>query len=306
MDAAPTTVYLMLGERCAQNCAFCTQARESKADISLLSRVTWPAFPKEQVISAIARAYAENRILRACFQVTVSKEYLANTIQAIRELGQHCSIPISTSIVYHNLDQVASLLEAGASRVTLALDAAVERVYRQVKGPHWEHSLTLLKQAARRFPGSIGTHLIVGLGETEKEMVFRIQELTDLGITVGLFAFTPIPGTALAHHPPPSLASYRRVQVAHWLITRDLARVEAFHFDAFENIADYGPITTDLPRLLLDGEAFRTPGCKGCNRPYYNERPGGTMYNYPRPLTPQEAHQELAFLLANLSHNPQE
>jgi biotin synthase-related radical SAM superfamily protein len=38
----------------------------------------------------------------------------------------------------------------------------------------------------------------------------------------------------------------------------------------------------------VDGEAFCTAGCPGCNRPFYNERPGGPMYNYPRPLTPAE------------------
>jgi len=29
-------------------------------------------------------------------------------------------------------------------------------------------------------------------------------------------------------------------------------------------------------------------GCDGCNRPYYNERPRGPMYNYPRPLNKKE------------------
>jgi biotin synthase-related radical SAM superfamily protein len=38
----------------------------------------------------------------------------------------------------------------------------------------------------------------------------------------------------------------------------------------------------------VDGEAFCTAGCPGCNRPFYNERPAGPMYNYPRPLTPAE------------------
>ncbi len=45
MDAPPTTAYQMLGERCSRNCAFCTQARESRADAGALSRVSWPAFP---------------------------------------------------------------------------------------------------------------------------------------------------------------------------------------------------------------------------------------------------------------------
>jgi len=53
-------------------------------------------------------------------------------------------------------------------------------------------------------------------------------------------------------------------------------------------------LDSSLVRVLLSsGEAFRTSGCKGCNRPFYNERPSGPMYNYPRPLTPDEAAEAL-------------
>jgi len=46
--------------------------------------------------------------------------------------------------------------------------------------------------------------------------------------------------------------------------------------------------------LPLTGEPFQTCGCPDCNRPFYNERPGGVMYNYPRPLTPVEARRAMA------------
>ena len=38
-DALPTTAYIMLGEKCTRNCAFCAQARESTAAAKFLSRV---------------------------------------------------------------------------------------------------------------------------------------------------------------------------------------------------------------------------------------------------------------------------
>ncbi len=41
--------------------------------------------------------------------------------------------------------------------------------------------------------------------------------------------------------------------------------------------------------LPADGEPFRTSGCPDCNRPFYNEPPGGPLFNYPRPLTRAEA-----------------
>jgi biotin synthase len=54
-----------------------------------------------------------------------------------------------------------------------------------------------------------------------------------------------------------------------------------------------------LNDILQDGAAFQTSGCQGCNRPYYNERPGGVMYNYARPLSPEEAQAAIAELFAS-------
>ena len=42
----------------------------------------------------------------------------------------------------------------------------------------------------------------------------------------------------------------------------------------------------------IPGDAFQTVGCPGCNRPYYNERPSGPLYNYPRDLTMEELNNE--------------
>lgn len=298
MDAAPTTAYLMLGERCSRDCAFCTQARASQASAEALSRVTWPAYPADAAADAVAEAFRSGKIARACFQVTVSPDYLETTRQAVMALAERCDIPICASILPRDVEDVATLLEAGAERVTIALDAACERVYRAVKGGSWDRTLALLETCAHRFPRRIGTHLIVGLGETEQEMVARFQELADWGVTIGLFAFTPVAGTALAHRLPPPLAQYRRMQAARWLIVHGLAHAAHFRYDKDDGrLTEFGMTATRLKELLADGEAFRTAGCPACNRPYYNERPGGVLYNYPRPLTPEEAEREIKLLI---------
>ncbi len=300
MDVAPTTAYLMLGERCSRNCAFCTQARESRSNAAALSRVIWPQFPDRQVATAIARAYREGIIRRACFQVTVSHGYLAEAAQAVTTLAQACDMPICISVAPRNTEDVGRLLAAGAQRVTIALDAACERVYDRVKGGMWSNTLALLAESARLYPGHIGTHLIVGLGETEREMAERIQDLHDLGVTIGLFSFTPVSGTALADCPPPPLAQYRRMQVAHWLIVHNLVRAATLDYNDAGEVIGYGLSHARLRELLADGEPFRTSGCPGCNRPYYNESPGGPLYNYPRTLTHEEAGREVDALLATL------
>jgi len=299
MDAAPTTAYVMLGERCARRCAFCTQARDSQANSALLSRITWPPFRSDQVLEGIIAAFRQGHLQRVCLQTTVSPRYIQGAEEAIQALSAACPIPISVSIALRSLEEIERLLAAGAERVTIALDAASERVAALVKpGLAWEETRQLLYTAAERYPGRIGTHLIAGLGETEQELLTCLAGLYDHGLMVGLFAFTPIPGTRMAHHPPPDLASYRALQATRWLLARGLVKEGALQYDEAGRLINLGLTKKEVARLLEGGEAFRTAGCAGCNRPYYNERPGGPLYNYPRPLTREESEREIAALLA--------
>lgn len=303
IDAPPTTAYLLVGERCERDCSFCTQARSSRAPAQALSRVIWPPYEEKKTLSALKEAYKWGKIQRACLQVTVSPGYLSRTEEIIAQLK---GIPISASVVVSNLDQVAQLLDSGLEIVGLTLDAANEEVYRYVKGGSFNQALGLIEEAAKRFPDRIATHLIVGLGETEEEMARLIQRLHDWGVIVALFAFTPNPGTALENRPAPPLSSYRRIQIARHLIVKGLARAEEFAFSPGGRILRFGLEEHELSNALKDGKAFQTSGCPGCNRPYYNERPGGPLYNYPRPLTPAEVQQARREAGLSLTKSPKE
>jgi biotin synthase len=131
----------------------------------------------------------------------------------------------------------------------------------------------------------------VGLGETEQEMIRVIQWCVDVGVYPSLFAFTPIPGTALETLSQPSIKSYRRVQLARYLIVHGKTRFESMKFDKNRNIVDFGFAIQELKQIIESGGPFYTSGCPNCNRPYYNERPSGPMYNYPRPLSPRETKE---------------
>jgi biotin synthase-related radical SAM superfamily protein len=117
-------------------------------------------------------------------------------------------------------------------------------------------------------------------------MAEMIQRMHDLGLIVGLFAFTPVRGTRMEDVSPPPISTYRRMQVARHLIANDLARAEGFTFSPAGQLLSFD--FPSLPEILADGIAFQTSGCPDCNRPFYNERPGGPMYNYPKPLTSQQ------------------
>jgi len=301
MDVAPTTAYLMLGGRCCMACAFCAQARTSSARAINLSRITWPPFDEKEVLDRLGEAAARGDFRRVCLQVTAGQDYFRRAFELV-EAVRNCDLPVDAAILPRNVDQVEALLGVGIEHIGFGLDAACERVFRQVKRARpeqsrrsdWERNLKLIEEAAHRFPGHVAVHLIVGLGETEREMTEMIQRMHALGVIVGLFAFTPVRGTAMQDQPPPPLDTYRRMQVVRHLISHDLATLGDFAFSAEGWLVSFGRL--DLARMLADGVAFQTSGCPDCNRPFSNERPGGPLYNYPRPLTIAEVSRAVTEL----------
>lgn len=304
-DSPPTTAYFLLGGRCTCDCAFCAQARSGCSRDDGLSRVTWPRHDRDTTLSALGRAYVEGRVARACLQVTAGPGMLAETEQVVACIRGGADVPVCAAVLPRSIADVERLLSAGAEVVGFGLDAATPAVYESVKMPGclpgrgqkaWHRQMALIELSSRRFPDRISVHLIVGLGETERELAELSQRLADANVIIALFAFTPVRGTAMAGLPPPALDVYRRCQAARHLIATGVGRVERFTFDADGRISDFGLPPAELRTRLSDGQAFRTSGCPACNRPYYNERPRGVMYNYPRPLAPAEIEAALALL----------
>jgi biotin synthase-related radical SAM superfamily protein len=287
-DVLPTTAYIMLGEKCRNNCQFCTQSQGSAAKNHFLSRVTWPAFDADEVAASLSAAYAKGDIKRICLQVVNSSDSWESTVHSLGKLGKD-EKPICVSSYFEHVSKAKELIAAGAEKVCIALDGATPDIYSEAKGGDWEERWSLLIECAAALPGRITTHLIVGLGETEEEMVNRLAECLKRGIDVGLFAFTPISGTAWANRMPPTIGHYRRVQIAYQILQNGY-EANAIQYSKGRISAYHVP---DLHRLLADGKAFETRGCPDCNRPFYNESPRGFLYNYPRGLTKQEVEQAI-------------
>jgi biotin synthase len=167
------------------------------------------------------------------------------------------------------------LIEAGVANISIALDTANESLSQKIKNKPLEPSIKLLKEIAGFYPGQVTTHLIAGLGETQEEIVELARDLIKSDVIVSLFAFTPIPGTILEKLPPPDLKIYRQIQTALAMIRRDPDWHIEYNDGYISNLGQF--------KDKIDPCDYQNPGCKGCNRPYYNEKPGGIIYNYPNP-----------------------
>jgi biotin synthase-related radical SAM superfamily protein len=297
LDAPPTTVYLLTyhERKCSANCGFCPQARTSTSRADMLSRVTWPSFKTEKVIDSLARAGKKDSIQRVCIQAINYPNVYSNLLALATNIKAKAKVSLSVSCPPFTKEKMRELRDAGVDRVSVALDTATSTLFEEVKGAKahssysWEKHRRTLEEAVQVFGrNSVSTHLIVGLGENEKQLVEIMQWCVDTGICPSLFAFTPVPGTVLENMNQPKLAAYRRVQLARFFMVNGKTRVENMQFDGEGRIVGYSVSQSMLEETLELGGPFQTSGCPGCNRPYYNEKPSGPIYNYPRPLSHDE------------------
>ncbi|MEX2683564.1 MAG: radical SAM protein [Candidatus Sigynarchaeota archaeon] len=305
----PTTIHLLQysPEGCNANCGFCPQARDSAAaDKKQLSRVSWPEFSWPDVRDRLVARYDEGAFTRVCLQTVVYPAFVDDMLKTVGELMGARKMPMSIALVPVARGVLEQLKAAGVDRVGIALDAATPELFSRVKGsgaggPYtWDGHWRALQDALVVFgKGRVSTHLIIGLGETSKEIIERMQNVHDAGITIGLFAFTPVPGTRLESMHPPALREYRQIQLARYLIVNNLSRASRFKFEK-----DTGEVTgwdisqEEAIRLIKEkrGHMFETSGCPGCNRPYYNESTRGPLYNHPAPLTDDQVHSAIDLL----------
>jgi biotin synthase len=246
-------------------------------------------------MNGIKNAADNHKIQRVCIQALNYSNVIQHLVALIKTIKQHATVPVSVSCQPQTRKNIQHLANAGTDRIGIAIDAATEKLFTEVKGsaangPYtWTTQLQLLQDAVEIFgKGNVSTHLIVGLGETEKEAVYAIQECVDMSVLPALFAFTPVRGTAMEKQVQPQVDSYRRVQLARYLIVNGIACYDDFCFDAKGRITGFGVEKKLLEQITNTGMPFVTSGCPHCNRPFYNEKPSGPIYNYPRSINADE------------------
>jgi biotin synthase len=281
---------------CYANCTYCGLARERPglAQDNTFIRVGWPVFPTDLVAEAVAGA--GTRVGRVCVAMVQTPRACADLIEITRRVRRRSEVPISALVTATLLDEdkLGRIRDAGADTVGIGLDAASEAVFfrtrgRGVRGPHsWAQHWEIARSARRLFgPLKVNCHVVVGLGETDQDLVDLFCRLRSEQIAAYLFSFNPEPGTAMADVPRPPLTRWRRIQLTKYLIEeRDLPRT-AIGFDAEGMLARVHAPRELVEACLGEGVAFMTNGCPdrhgrlACSRPFGSYRPGEEFRDYP-------------------------
>jgi biotin synthase len=292
----PLTCYIMtyVAGKCSANCGFCPQARSSTSISDKLSRVTWPEFPLSEFLIKLRNLKPSEKFKRICIQTLNYPNNFYDLIFIIRKIKEIVDIEISVAIPPMSNEKLKELKLLGINRVGIALDAASPEIFRNVKGEcnngfyTWEKHFQTLKRASKIFPNNISTHIIVGLGETQKNIINLLFKLKSMNVLPSLFAFTPVKGTSLESKEKPSIVEYRKIQISRYLIFEDSKSISDFTFDSEGKIIHINLDKKNLREIIEHNQIFNTIGCPNCDRPFYTSNPSGPFYNFPRDLKDDE------------------
>lgn len=287
---------LTYSEGCLANCAYCglARGRGSRYEEKSFIRVQWPIYPLHEVIERLEGM--ESKVRRVCLSMITNQRAQKDTATVIERVRSRTKVPLSLLASPTILEDghLHELKVKGVERIGVAIDAATREVFQKyrgkgVNGPHdWERYWEFLQASLEVFgEDRVGVHLIVGLGETEEEMVRTIQKVRDLVGNTHLFSFFPEEGSMLEKRPQAPVGQYRRIQLARFLIDSGLTRYPKMEFNPQGQILSYGLSKEELDRFVEMGLPFMTSGCPdregnvACNRPYGDCIPGPDIRSYP-------------------------
>ena len=289
-------------EGCRANCAYCGLARHREAERDYADRnfirVDWPAVPYDEVLDIMAAGGDGGRFHRMCISMITHPNSDADTRVVLKKWAariSHVPVSILSNPTTMTRRDVQELKDLGAEIFTVALDAANPALFERTRGrgvqsPHsWDKYWEILHAAAEIFgPERFGAHLIVGMGESDHDVLTQVQTIRDLGGHSHMFAFFPEAGSLMDHLPPVPRPQWRRVQLARYLIDYRGHRLERMGFDETGRLVDFGWPSAELDGIIAAGIAFRTSGCPGkeaddisaCDRPY-GDSPPSDIASYP-------------------------
>ncbi|HVN52871.1 MAG TPA: radical SAM protein [Anaerolineaceae bacterium] len=286
-------------EGCYANCSYCGLARERPGlpEENSFIRVAWPLYPADLVAERIAAREAKSEVGRVCISQVQDHRANADLLELVRRVRQQVpQVPIAAlvSATLLNQEKLYEIRDAGVDIIGIGLDGTTEKVFDAIRGkqtgsPHrWDQHWRIIRLARSIFgPMNVNCHIIVGMGETDRELFDLFFQLRDEQIAGYLFSFNPEPGTATQDLPRQPIARHRRIQLVKYLIENCELVQASLSYDADGNLLHLDAPAEMVEEAIQSGLPFMTNGCPdrhgvmACNRPYGSYRLGEEFRDYP-------------------------
>jgi len=175
-----TATFMILGDVCTRNCAYCavSHGRPPAYDITEPSRVA----------EAIAQMQLRHAVITSVDRDDLpdfGAYIFAETIRQIHERLPECSIEVLVPDFQGNEDSIRAVLEAGPDIYNHNTET-VPRLYKKARpGGRYERLLEIFRIAKRIAPHiPTKTGIILGLGETNEEVVEVMKELREVDVDI--------------------------------------------------------------------------------------------------------------------------
>ena len=282
---------------CRSDCSYCGLARTRPgqyADKSFI-RVEWPLVATDELVARMARNEAE--LTRLCISMVTHGRAFADTCTITERIVAGVRTPLSILVAPPTLnrDRLETFKKLGVDMIGIGLDAVTEELFRRHRtevpsggGLSWDQYWTIVGAARDVFgPWKVNCHTLVGLGETDQDLVDTFIRLRDREILSYLFCFNAEPDSRLGEHPKSPVSRWRRAQLAKHLIETDGFGLDNFSFDDDGNFVGLDGDNVVIDAAIGSGIPFMTDGCPGskgepgCTRPYGSYRPSEPTRDYP-------------------------
>ena len=305
-DFGGINLLLSYDRGCLSDCGYCGLARtrpgayEEKSFI----RVEWPLVETDELVARMARY--EDRLTRLCISMVTHGFAYRDTLDITRRITSHVRTPLSLLVAPPTLNErrLQSFKDAGADMIGIGLDAVTEDLFRSLRtdvpkgGLKW-HQYWRIVDAAREIfgPWKVNCHTLVGLGETDGDLMAIFARLLERQTFSYLFCFNPEPDSRLGGQPKTPLRRWRRIQLAKFLLEERGLDPSAFRFDDAGALVRIHAPRAMIDSVLADGHAFMTNGCPssggepGCTRPMGSWRPTEDPRDFPWRPTSAEVRE---------------
>jgi biotin synthase len=229
-----------------------------------------------------------------------------DTLTVTKEILAKVDVPISGLVMATLLNgkRLRAFKDASIDIIGIGLDAASQEVFHQTRGRgaggshSWEQHWEIVHIARELYgPKKVNCHVVVGLGETDRELVELFYRCRAIEVEAYLFSFNPEPGTVMGGLSRTPISRWRRIQLIKNLIEDTNLPTEAFEFDDKGNLTHIDASNELIDLLISSGTPFMTGGCPdrngklACNRPYGSYKPGEEFRDFPFRATEDDIRQ---------------
>ena len=174
-----TATIMILGDTCTRACGFCSVKTGKPNQVDILEPVRVAEAAKKMNLRHIVITSVDRDDLRDDYGATI----WAETIKRLKSVVPNCSVEVLTPDFSAYEPSLQKVFDARPSIFSLNIEC-VRRISRQVrKQSRWSRSRKVLELSVKNNMLT-KTGLMVGLGETNNEVIESMKEMASIGVEI--------------------------------------------------------------------------------------------------------------------------